>query len=448
MIPLALLINSMNDSRIQVNARSLSTKSHTFFTIVSSFVGVALLLLNYNLLSYESLSQSTVDHKIQDVPQFANPTSLIFEGKRDFTDFVNTSSYQHRSNKTRGIVVPHSLYVVDPIEMEIIPRAFVPLSSETPLPCLPAEKDWKNADVQHTPSKEGFLYLKPHKTGSSTCAGMNLRISRNVAKRQTSMFDMCKTRHMHGRGSLLFKDRIRDRSFLWTIIRDPKARSISSFFHFGVSRRDRTPKDKYFQRYITKRSSRDYYLNYMYTGGFVNREVDDPVEVANAIVREYDFIGVLERMEESSVALMMLLNLKLADILYLRSKTNGGYDAGGRNGCTYIAPSFVTHGMKKFFKSDEWNDFVKYDLALYHAVNKSLDMTIDILGRDLFQENLEKFKIALGEAESKCLPTAVFPCDQNGTFHSPSETDCLWSDSGCGTTCLDQVATDLGLWQN
>ena len=50
----------------------------------------------------------------------------------------------------------------------------------------------------------------------------------------------------------------------------------------------------------------------------------------NEILAEYDYIGITERMEESAVALAMLLDLPLGDVLYLNAKQNGGYDEGGR----------------------------------------------------------------------------------------------------------------------
>jgi hypothetical protein len=151
-------------------------------------------------------------------------------------------------------------------------------------------------------------------------------------------------------------------------------------------------------------------------------------------------------MDESAVVLMMLWGLSMSDILYLRAKSNGGYDGGAGLHCTYITPSFISPGMEQYFQSWEWYNIIKFDLALYEAVNKSLDITIDHLGRNVFNENLRKFQYANRIAEERCRNITIFPCDSNGNYHRPNETDCLWSDSGCGTTCLDDVATELKLW--
>ena len=249
----------------------------------------------------------------------------------------------------------------------------------------------------------------------------------------------------------LFRNRIKTKSFLWTVIREPTKRIISQFFHFRVSRHKIEPKDDEFQRYILKEMKNelvDYYLQTLHTKSKYNRVNVDPIAAANAILEGYDFIGISERMDESAVVVMMLLDLPMSDVLFLSAKGKGGYDDGGGNGdgrsCRYIWPSFVTPGMQEFFDmNEEWQSMVQYDLALYKAANASMDLTIDALGRDLFESNLTKFRNARAQAQDKCLPRTVFPCDIAGRVHE--NTDCLWNDSGCGVECLDDLADDLGL---
>ena len=137
----------------------------------------------------------------------------------------------------------------------------------------------------------------------------------------------------------------------------------------------------------------------------------------------------------------MLLHIPLSDVMYLSAKLNGGYDAF--NPCTYIQPSFVSPAMKDFFQSKEWKLIVEKDLALYRAANRSLDLTIDHLGREAFEKRLAVFRTAQAIAEERCGPTVIFPCDKYGERHT--KTDCIWKDSGCGASCLDQVALDLGI---
>jgi Sulfotransferase family len=337
----------------------------------------------------------------------------------------------------------------------IIARPFSPWPSNLPLPCFPAEVDWADTSTQFTPAKQGFLYLKPYKTGSSTTSGVNLRIARNVARRRTDLqnVNICKTRFDHGPdftpGYTLFTKRNPTESFLWTILRDPTSRAVSQFFHFEVSRQKLEPTDANFKSFLRQKNPmQDYYLRALFNRGKFSRERYHPVRVANNILRNYNFIGITERLNESLVALMMQLNLKIADILYLSAKGRGGYDdAGGpKHQCTYIWPSFLSPGMKAYFQTDEWKDTTKYDRLLYQAVNRSLDMTIDRLGREAFNENLAKFVHAQEQAKIQCLPSTIFPCDLAGRVRDDKETDCIWKDSGCGSTCLDQIATDLNLW--
>lgn len=137
----------------------------------------------------------------------------------------------------------------------------------------------------------------------------------------------------------------------------------------------------------------------------------------------------------------MILRLPLSDILYLSAKQNGGYD----DHCFFIQPTNLTAGMKSYLESDEWKEMIREDLELYKAANRSLDMTIDRLGREQFEFNLAKYKAALKEANERCRERTVFPCTKDGVKVPHAETDCLWSDAGCGAVCLDQVATDLQL---
>ena len=193
---------------------------------------------------------------------------------------------------------------------------------------------------------------------------------------------------------------------LWTAIREPTHRSISAFFHFAVSRENVDANNiNNFIEFLQQKIPKDYYLLALYPDHIYTREQYNPIQISNIILNEYNFIGITERMDESAVVLMMLLNLKLSDILYLSAKTNGGYDdAGGGHGCTLIQKSFVSTEMKEFIDSDIWYNYIKYDLAFYNAVNQSLDLTIERLGRDLFNDNLQKFLYAKKYAIDKCLP--------------------------------------------
>jgi hypothetical protein len=362
-------------------------------------------------------------------------------------------------------------------------RGFEPWPADTPLPCFLPEPDWQMPTVQSTPSRVGFLYLKPFKTGSSTAAGIHLRISRNVARRKQQHLPaaalpesqmnappsdpMCRARFGHGPqpfpALMLFANRTKRTStthnndssyssFLWTMIREPSQRVVSEFYHFYVSRKKKEPTVSNFRTFLfdyETHRKRDYYLKSLSMRQAFDRDLlqqYDPIAEANAILGDYDFIGITERMDESAVVLMMLLGLPMADVLFVTAKTHGGFDdaGGAANGkCTYIWPSFISPGMQQVLQSEDWQDHVKYDRALYQAANRSLDLTMDLLGRDRVSANMARYRRAKELIAAKCLPIVGFPCDMNGVRQN--DTDCLWKDSGCGTTCLDEVATAFSL---
>jgi hypothetical protein len=275
---------------------------------------------------------------------------------------------------------------------------------------------------------------------------------------------LCVRVNRDGKGS-----RDRSRSFLWTILRDPTQRAISLFFFAQISRLKQEPTDSNFQKFLLlnraddidnpmaknpENAIRDYYLEALSTEKYLVRhrgadERSNPVTFANNILNDYNFIAVSERLEESTVVLMLLLGVPMADVLFLSAKGRGRhYDGGGENGkCTYIWKSFVSHEMQRFFQSDQWKDQIRYDVALYQAANRSLDLTIDyVIGRPLFELHLRKYRRAQQRAQETCLESAVFPCSEGGVYTPPNATDCLWKDSGCGTDCLDQIATEMRLW--
>ena len=61
------------------------------------------------------------------------------------------------------------------------------------------------------------------------------------------------------------------------------------------------------------------------------------------------------------------------------------------------------------------------DIALYDAVNRSIDRTIDAIGYSVFQSALDKFVLDQGRANREC----------GSDNPIPSERTCYWGDSGC-----------------
>jgi hypothetical protein len=389
---------------------------------------VATALLSFFLIAQQTLTSETTRKLVLEIPSI---------------DKESTATVENITASTPSSV---DFLAWEPGQGQVRPRAFDPWPLDQPLPCFPPDGEMtdKVVKVPHNASvSEGFFFLKTFKTASSTSAGVNLRIARNVARRQERDFLFCKSRFDHSKpwknhGSKLFGNRTSGKSYLWAILRDPTKRAVSKFFHFQVSRHGSEPTDALFQRYL-RPDGKSYYVQALSLRRF-NESIHDEIVVANEIIRDYDFIGVTERIDESFVAMAMLLDIPLSDVFYLSAKVNGNYDAQ----CGYITPSFVSPGMEKFFASDAWLNAIKEDFALYEAANRSLDLTIDRLGRDKFEHNLSLYKGVLAEGHARCANHTVFPCMKGKKVHR-METGCLWSDAGCGADCLDEVAREYGI---
>lgn len=332
----------------------------------------------------------------------------------------------------------------------ISPRIWSPWNND--FPCFPAEGPrWFGHTVQTSPIDQGFVFIKPFKTASSTAVGVHLRIAQKQAR--IKHYPMCRVRfdHVMARNLMMPSNNGENANnnmmFRWTVLRDPTARAISQFFHFSVGRHKVEPNDVNFQHALLseKVANRNYYLQIL---NLKRRHYDHNNtttlrHMTRQILNDYHFIAITERLDESLVVLQLLLHLNTADILYLSAKHQGSFDDGaGKKHCYYIPPSFVSPEMQHFFTSPEWQTRIQYDQLLYQAANQSLDLTIDHLGPP-FATALQQFRQAQRVIQQRCLPRAISPCSSGGTYHNV--TNCLWNDSGCANDCIDQVATELGL---
>lgn len=238
-----------------------------------------------------------------------------------------------------------------------------------------------------------------------------------------------------------FGDRDKRESFLWTTVREPTKRYISEYFHFVVTREEKPVNIKTFTRFLRKGRHADHHsLSWLAVNGYQFKK-SDPIQVANDILKEYNFIGLTERMDESMVVLSMLLGIPLRDVLYLSTKQSGGYDDGAyKNKCYKIQRPALTPPMQQHLESAEWKLYVAPELALWKAANKSLDLTMDRLGRKEVGNQVALFRKVLAAVEETCGKTTKFPCTATGIRIPDNETDCMLGDMACGVDCIDRVA--------
>ena len=99
--------------------------------------------------------------------------------------------------------------------------------------------------------------------------------------------------------------------------------------------------------------------------------------------------------------------------------------------------------MLEYLQSESWQRFVHADNLLYVSVQKSLDKTIAVLGKERVEQNVQKLEKALEAVQARCGRDVVFPCSSGGKLQA--DNDCLLWDSGCGYDCIDRVVAELGL---
>lgn len=204
------------------------------------------------------------------------------------------------------------------LNQAVFPRAFLKWNHS--LPCLSLEReDWGSVELQSAPASEGLLYVKVPKASSTTGGSVNLRIASRLARKHGK--DMCRHRGSQHSYAVAneFIQRNRTASILWSIVREPTLRTASEFFHFEVSRRNREPTDENFMAYL--KQGMDYLSNFQlrYLAlHLLEERTFNPVLEINTILEQYDFLGTTERMDESIVALAMILGLETQDVMFLR----------------------------------------------------------------------------------------------------------------------------------
>lgn len=200
--------------------------------------------------------------------------------------------------------------------MGIQPRAYSPKD----LPCYPPDDNWLDSNVLASETRSGLFFVESSKTDATTGLSITLRIAKSLAQTKTSsnQNEVCKIRFNHKKASQMnYAGRSKSRSFLWSLVRDPTQRALLEFFHYQVAWRQVEPTvsniSKFFQQ--SKRQNRQLKTLTLSKHGKVEKGMEE--EAIHTILKEYDFLGVTERMEESAVALMMLLDLSISDVMYI-----------------------------------------------------------------------------------------------------------------------------------
>lgn len=315
---------------------------------------------------------------------------------------------------------------------------------------------------------KGLFYVKMPKAASSTLAGIVQRISRSSSavaptRGPHSSKNLPCTSHQGHFGNSVrpYSNRHSD-SFLFSSVRNPAKRALSRVFFSHVFAHRAS--DKSILRALNLGTEQagsvsdgqgGFQLRYMalqeiapwsaWNASHSEHVVDRPrvEEAVRNVLRDYNFIVVVERMEESLVALQLLLGVDAGDILVTSSKISGGYtlsSSKGRHKCVKMAKAIPFPAVDEFLHSNEWYAKNYGDYLLHAAANQSLDLTIQALGVDRFQKALAEYR-RLKELERRvCAPHAIFPCSAQGENQmNVSKYNCYHDDEGCGYPCIDEM---------
>jgi hypothetical protein len=221
--------------------------------------------------------------------------------------------------------------------------------------------------------------------------------------------------------------------FLLSVVRAPAERCLSAFYHFQVTRRGikSTPNEKI----KALRRCRDFIFNYIRT----DKNSDDEKNF-HFIKKNYNFIGLTERFDESMIVLAYKLNLTMNDILYIKSKDSNSSAIDQFSGHAYQPHSTLLNEeveVKEFINSDEFRRNNFRDFELIKHVNKVLNKQIRKIGKQKFSRLLLEYQRLLGRANDLC--SSPILAQYHNAVDITNVTDCYWRDNGCFYKCLDEI---------
>jgi hypothetical protein len=131
--------------------------------------------------------------------------------------------------------------------------------------------------------------------------------------------------------------------------------------------------------------------------------------------------------------------LEDGDIIVSLAKQAGGWSHNWDPlGECFDVPKLSASRAVKQYLSTQFHDG-NADFVLHSVANRSLDLTIDALGRDRVNEELQRHKKLKALVAHRCQSNVTFPCSHEGTWQEYYVEDCYEDDMGCGHRCIDDV---------
>jgi hypothetical protein len=315
--------------------------------------------------------------------------------------------------------------------------------------CVEGRGPLRDKNAQTDAGWQGLLLVKTPKCASTTVAGIVLRIA--------DRYD-CANQHNHLE-ALRFTNRTQH-SFMLSSVRHPEKRAMSGIFFFIYSNSpDSVPTDDHVQKMLNvhgvtaSQGMGGFQLKYMTVDGIPsfdvtkNREATTvhnktrALEHVEKTLSHYNFVIVTERMDESLVALAMLTGLELEDVIVTSSKLAGDYflkNVGKNRGrCIKSRSAFVSNATRAYLDSDSWLAKNYGDYIMHAAVNQSLDLTIESLGKIRFDRSLADYKKMKNHVLDTCGAKLSLGCTPEGERIEGNA--CYFQDMGCGYKCVDET---------
>lgn len=338
-----------------------------------------------------------------------------------------------------------------------------------------------------SPKHQGLILVKVPKSASSTMAGVVLRLAHRHNCNRTYIH------WAHEKAHINYAHRDPTQSVMITSVRDPASRIVSNVFWSEISLRGIQAKymtEPTVTHQIVKRHSVLADSLIRGQGGFTieytameeiptrsawSRSTWDVIHTnttvgrVERIIQGYDFVAVVERMDESLVALSLLLGVHVSDVLVTSSKVsaavggNASITSNNSNGsttqlnsqshnktpayvysqrkrrCLPMIPSYTPALAQEYFDSDVFRAQLYGDYLLYAAANQSLDLTIERLA-ERFQVAMKEYRVWKAREKVECASRVEFPCSMSGKVQlDMAAQNCYTRDIGCGHACLDEM---------
>ena len=252
--------------------------------------------------------------------------------------------------------------------------------------------------------------------------------------------------------------RVRQNSLLWTTIRDPRTRALSHYYQENIQTKDaKKPSEEEIIDWIAQVPG-TFMFDYMgglsvtpdscqgtrttqeglshdtadnqwanlpddWDRGFVECKL-------NHLLDSYDFVGLIERQDESLVAMKLLFKLDFKDILKMSSKIR-------KDGEKLAADP---QAMLQSYLDQEFFSKAYVDRVLHEMANARLDATIAHYGNAFYSE-LERYSSLSADAREFCeIPESVSLTYNPEYKEEHGKIECYWSDNGCAYKCLGAFA--------